>query len=64
MYKKAQKLEDLGNGLRMIDFEQLRAEVQSLSDKIEGNFKYSFVIHTLFLIYILLYVYNTYMNTN
>lgn len=33
---KAKSLEDLGNGLRMIDFEQLRAETQSLSDKIEG----------------------------
>lgn len=31
----AKSLEDLGGGLRMVDFEQLRAERQSLCDKIE-----------------------------
>lgn len=32
-------LEDLGNGLRVFDYEQLQAEVQSLSDKIEERNK-------------------------
>lgn len=31
----AKSLEDLGGGLRLIDFEQLRNECQTLSDKIE-----------------------------
>lgn len=35
MKEKSKQLDDLGDGLRMADFEQFRAETQNLSDKIE-----------------------------
>lgn len=35
VFQKTRQLEDLGDGLKVINFEQLRAETQSLSDKIE-----------------------------
>lgn len=36
-FQKANELQDLGNGLRMNDFSQLREERQCLEEKIEGN---------------------------
>lgn len=50
---RALEMEDLGNGLKIIDFDRLRTETYNLNDKIQGNLKIrTFTKIQLILVYI------------